>query len=387
MDTLGEEWGVLTRFLPDGWRELARSTGALQRARQVGSADVLLRLAFLYAASGLSLQQAAARSSTSGLARISAVGLMKRMRNAEPWLQALVAGVFRQSTCRAPLDGVAAGRRLRIVDATHVKVAGSSGTSWRLHYVLALPSLTCDFAEVTDAQGGETYKRVPVQPGDVILGDRGYCHRKGVAHVIDNGGHALVRLNANSFPLLNADGSQFELLSALRSLKGLGANGWKVWFEANGRTYTARLCAVRKGAIAARRSRDRLQKLARKKGKTVSPATLELAEYVFVLATSGLDDLTPEQVLELYRARWQVELSFKRLKSLFDMGSAPNRDPNAVRSWIYAKLLAVLLIERLGEASRLFSPWGFPLELGKPLAGVPGSGGCVPDRDFPAQPA
>jgi hypothetical protein len=387
MDTLGEEWSVVTRFLPDGWRELARSTGALQRARQVSSADVLLRLAFLYAASGLSLQQAAARSSTSGLARISAVGLMKRMRNAEAWLQALVAAVFRESACRAPLGGVAAGRRLRIVDATHVKVAGSNGTDWRLHYVLSLPSLTCDFAEVTDAKGGETYKRVPVQPGDVILGDRGYCHRKGVAYVIDDGGDALVRLNANSFPLLNADGGRFELLTALRSLKGPGTKGWKVWFEANGRRYAARLCAVRKSAIAARRSRDRLQKLARKKGKTVSPATLEFAEYVFVLATPGLDDLTPEQVLELYRARWQVELSFKRLKSLFDMGSAPNRDPNAVRSWIYAKLLAVLLIERLGEASRLFFPWGFPMELGKPLAGVSGGSGCVPDRDFPAQPA
>ena len=65
------------------------------------------------------------------------------------------------------------------------------------------------------------------------------------------------------------------------------------------------------------------------------------------------------------------ELAFKRLKSLFDIGSAPNRDPVAVRSWIYAKLLAVLLMERLGEASRLFSPWGFPIGGGKPLEGVP----------------
>ena len=371
-DILEEEWGVIARFLPKGWQELARSTGALRRARQVSSPDVLLRLAFLYAASGLSLQQASARATTSGLARISAVGLMKRMRSAGPWLQALASGVFTESARMSSLEEVTAGRRLRIVDATHVKVSGSSGTDWRLHYVLCLPSLLCDFAEVTDAQGGETYTRVPVQPGDVILGDRGYCHRAGVAHVIEQGGDVVVRLNSNSFPLLEEKGAAaFDLLTTMRSLKGHKAERWQVRFEANGREYAGRLCAVRKSTHTARLSKERLLKQARKKGKTVSATTLELAEYVFVLTTPGLDDFTPEQVLELYRVRWQVELAFKRLKSLFDIGSAPNRDPTAVRSWIYAKLLAVLLMERLGEESRLFSPWGFPIGSREPLERVP----------------
>lgn len=379
-DILAEEWGVITRFLPDGWRELARSTGALKRARQVRSADVLLRLAFLYAASGLSLQQAAARASTAGLARISSVALMKRMRSAGPWLREIAEGVFTGSARMPSLDAVPAGRRLRIVDATHVKVSGSSGTDWRLHYVLRLPSLTCDFAEVTDSSGGETYKRVPVEPGDVILGDRGYCHREGVAHVLEHGGDVVVRLNANSFPLLDMEGRSFGLLRALRSIEEYAPREWAVRFRANDREYAARLCAVRKSVSAAQLSKERLLKAARKKGKTVQEQTLELAEYIFVLGTPGLDDLTAEQVLELYRVRWQVELGFKRLKSLFDAGSAPNRDPEAVRSWIYAKLLAVLLIERLGEESRLFSPWGFPLGGGQPVEGVSGGVRRLPRR-------
>jgi hypothetical protein len=371
-DILAEEWSVIAQFLPDGWQKLARSTGALKRARQVRSADVLLRLAFLYAASGLSLQQAAARATTAGLARISSVALMKRMRRAGPWLRELAEGVFASSARMPSLEAVPAERRLRIVDATHVRVSGSSGTDWRLHYVLRLPTLTCDFAEVTDARGGETYMRVPVAPGDIILGDRGYCHREGVAHVLEHGGDVVVRLNANSFPLQDAAGEAVDLLAAMRSIEGHTPREWAVCFRANDREYAARLCAVRKTASAAQLSKERLLKAARKKGKAVQEKTLELAEYIFVLATPGLDDLTAEQVLELYRVRWQVELGFKRLKSLFDAGSAPNRDPEAVRSWIYAKLLAVLLIERLGEEARLFSPWGFPLRGGQPLEGVPG---------------
>jgi hypothetical protein len=386
-DILAEEWSVITRFLPDGWRELARSTGALKRARQVRSADVLLRLAFLYAASGLSLQQAAARATTAGLARISSVGLMKRMRGAGPWLQRLAEEVFAGSARMPSLEAVPAGRRLRIVDATHVRVSGSSGTDWRLHYVLRLPTLTCDYAEVTDSSGGETYRRVPVEPGDIILGDRGYCHREGVAHVLEHGGDVVVRLNANSFPLLDVQGKPLDLLAAMRSIEGHAPRDWTVRFRANGKEHAARLCAVRKSAGAAQLAKERLLKAARKKGKTVQEQTLELSEYIFVLATPGLSDLTAEQTLELYRVRWQVELGFKRLKSLFDAGSAPNRDPEAVRSWIYAKLLAVLLIERLGEESRLFSPWGFPLGGGKPLERVPGGVRRLPRRSLAPQPA
>lgn len=383
-DILAEEWGVITRFLPDGWRELARSTGTLKRARQVRSADVLLRLVFLYAASGLSLQQAAARATTAGLARLSKVALMKRMRSAEPWLRALTEQVFVDGWRDSSLEALAPGRRVKIVDATHVRVSGSSGTDWRLHYVLRLPTLTCDFAEVTDSKGGETYTRVPVQPGDIILGDRGYCHREGVAYVIKRGGDVVVRLNANSFPLLREDGERLDLLAAMRSLKEHEPGSWPVRFRANDCEHKARLCAVRKSVIAAQSAKERLLKVARKKGKTVREETLELAEYIFVLATPGIDDLTAEQVLELYRARWQIELGFKRLKSLFDAGSAPNRDPEAVRSWIYGKLLAVLLIERLGEESRLFSPWGFPLDGGESLEGVSRGGRRVPDRNLAA---
>ena len=384
-DILAEEWGVITRFLPEGWRELARSTGALKRARQVRSADVLLRLAFLYAASGLSLQQAAARATTAGLARISSVGLMKRMRSTGPWLRTLAEAVFASSARMPSLEVMPAERRLRIVDATHVRVSGSSGTDWRLHYVLRLPTLTCDFAEVTDYTGGETYARVPVHPGDIILGDRGYCHREGVAHVIDHGGDVVVRVNSNSFPLLDAEGKPLDLLATMRSLAGHEPQAWPVRFQANDREYAARLCAVRKSAIAAQLSKERLLRAARKKGKVVRPETLELAEYIFVLATPGLDHLTPAQVLELYRVRWQVELGFKRLKSLFDAGSVPNRDPEAVRSWIYAKLLAVLLIERLGEESRLFSPWGFPFGGRESLERVSGGVRCVPGRGLSPQ--
>lgn len=377
---LQQEWDLVARLLPPDWRELARSTGALERARRVRTPDALLRLIFLYAASGLSLQQAAARATHAGLANMTDVALLKRLRKAGPWLRTLAERMLGSKALPASVGAVIPQRRLRVVDATHVRGPGSRGTDWRIHYVLQLPSLECDFFELTDHSGGESYTRVPVRPGDIILGDRGYCHREGVAHVVEQGGDVLVRLNANSFPLRHEDGKPLDLLTTLRTLKQHAPQCWIVRFEANGKVYAARLCAVRKSAEAARRSKERMAKAARKKGRQAHPEMLELAEYVFVLATPGLDLLCAADVLELYRARWQIELAFKRMKSLFDVGVVPSQDPDSARSWIYAKLLAVLLIERLGEEARLFSPWGFPFGAGEPLARIQRGDGFVSER-------
>lgn len=367
-DTLEEEWDLLTDLLPLEWKRLARTTGALQRARKVRDADTLLRLILLHTAAGLSLRQATARADRAGLAHISDVALLKRLRNAETWLHELAVRMLEDSRFAPRLDAASLDRRIRVVDATTVTEPGSTGTDWRLHYVLQLPALACDFFELTDPAGGETYKRVPLKNGDVILGDRGYGHREGVAYVVDEGGDVVVRLNGSGFPLEDEAGAPVAVLDRLRSLDGHTPTEWPVTFEAFDRRYRARLCAVRKSREAAKQAHDAVRKRASNKGQDVRDATLELAEYVIVLTTLAQDALGTEGVLELYGARWQVELAFKRIKSLFGVGHVPKNDPRSARAWLYAKLVAVLLIERLIEAAELFSPWGFRLGEPKPVA-------------------
>jgi hypothetical protein len=358
--TLEKEWEIITGLLPAGWRELARSTGALQRARQIRDPGALLQLILLHVGAGLSLRQAAARAKRTGLAEISDVGLLKRLRRAGPWLQTLAARMFAKSRFRSSLPDLARRRRIRAVDATHVREPGSTGTNWRVHYVLGLPSLECDHFEITGPSGGETYKRIPVEPGDIILGDRGYCHREGVAFVVEAGADVVVRLNATSFPLLDTRNRGLDLLVTLRGIPTHEPAEWPVRFQAGGKSYAGRLCGIRNSTEAAERAKRRLTKIATKKQKQLSPETLELAEYIYVFTTLP-PTVSCVAVLELYRVRWQVELAFKRIKSLFAAGHVPKYDPESARAWMHAKLLAALLIERLSEEARFFSPWGYEL--------------------------
>jgi hypothetical protein len=71
--------------------------------------------------------------------------------------------------------------------------------------------------------------------------------------------------------------------------------------------------------------------------------------------------LTPAAVLEMYRGRWQVELVFKRLKSVLGLGHLHKTDEQGAKAWIHGKLFVALLIETLLRQGESFFPWGYPL--------------------------
>ena len=88
---------------------------------------------------------------------------------------------------------------------------------------------------------------------------------------------------------------------------------------------------------------------------------MEVAAYIVVLTTAERDRLSAERVLELYRARWQVELAFKRMKSIIGVGHLPKVDPESARAWLHGKLFVSLLTEAIVHESESFSPWGYLL--------------------------
>jgi hypothetical protein len=61
------------------------------------------------------------------------------------------------------------------LDGTIVREPGKTGSQWIL-YSIRLPSLVCDFFEVTATIGessGESLNRLPVSPHELILADAG----------------------------------------------------------------------------------------------------------------------------------------------------------------------------------------------------------------------
>jgi hypothetical protein len=243
-----------------------------------------------------------------------------------------------------------------------------------LHYSLRLPQLSCDFLELTDVHGGETLKRLPVAQGDIVLCDRGYSHREGVAQVLAAGADVVVRLNTGAFPLTDGQGQTLDLVKLVAKLKVGQLGEWPVWFEHAGQRHPLRLCVLRKSKVATQQAQRKAEEKARDKGQQVRPETLKLAAFVLVL-TSLPASWGTALVLELYRARWQVELAFKRLKQLLAAGHVPKTTDASSRAWLQAKILTALLIEHMIHAGRFFSPWGYRLQPRAAVAGFQRSAG------------
>lgn len=356
-DSAFENWDVLQRFLPDGWEEQARLCGAMRRARYIKSPETVLRILLLHLANGCSLAETAARAQASGLGAISSVGVFKRLRVAGPWLRWLA----QQERGAAAMPLGAVGRRVRAVDATTICEPGSTGGDWRVHYAVNLADLQCDFFQLTELrQSGETFRRVPVNKGDILLGDRVYAAPPGVAHVFEGGGDVIVRLNRMALPLFDSGHRRIDLAGRMRTLKGYAPGEFSTWIKhPQGGWIAGRMVALRQSAEVTRWLRGRMLRRARRDQETVSPLSLELAEY-FILWTS-LKKLRATDILELYRLRWQIELVFKRMKSILGLGHLPKKDPLSAQAWLEGKLFVGLLIERMVDAAASFFPWGYPV--------------------------
>ena len=63
----------------------------------------------------------------------------------------------------------------------------------------------------------------------------------------------------------------------------------------------------------------------------------------------------------MYRGRWQIELVFKRLKSILGLGHLRKVDQQSAVAWIHGKLLVAFLIEALIRHAETFFPWGYPV--------------------------
>lgn len=351
---VGDEWESAVALMSADLEGSARDSKALQRRREVRSASDLLRLVLGYALGDWSLRLTGLWATLTGLGKLSDVAVLKRLRACLDWLRELIGARLREQ--RLCLQRRAT--RLRLIDATVVSGPGSRGTDWRVHLSFDMGQVQIDGIEVTDAQGGETLVRHPVEAGDVIVADRGYAHPAGLGSVLGDGGQLVVRINWQNLPLEDADGQRVDLINWLQGLTtGIGAG--EVWLWTPQGRFALRLVARRLSEEAADAARRRLTKQARKKGRTPDRRSLIAASFVMVVTNLSVEQWSDAEVLDLYRLRWQIELLCKRLKSLLDLDQLRARSGDLAQVYLLGKLLAALLIDALaGKLAARWPAWG-----------------------------
>jgi hypothetical protein len=325
----------------------ARRHRALLRKRGVRSAAGLLHLALLYGPGGLSLRGVASFATDAGIADLCDVSLLDRLRNAGDFLADVLEHLLAHGRGDASIDG---RLQLSLVDGSTVSLPGSDGNDWRLHarYEPAHGRFT-DLA-ITEATTAEALCCVAVRPGDVLVQDRGYARVRNFAHAHSNGADFISRIGWRSVRLFDVSGQSFDLLAVLPDSDAPVVEH-QVRIGTGRTAVPARLVIARKPPEATERQQARLRRKASRKGHKTDPRTLRTVGFMMLLTSLPAKRASAAEVVRLYRMRWQVELAFKRLKSLGGFADLQASDPRLARAWLLAHLIAAVLIETsLGEA-------------------------------------
>jgi Transposase DDE domain len=352
INVLGQ-WETIRRFLPPDYAALAAEHEQVETKfgnAKIRDADTLLRFIFVHAGADLPLRQTVAVMAEAGAPSISPMRLHKKMARAAPYLQALVGRTVGWHEQAAPERW--GGYVFCACDATVVCGPGAIGTDARIHTQLRIADVSLTAVEVTDDTEGETFRRFTWQPGELAVGDRAYAATRGIEHVLDQGADVLVRYRLDGVTLLDS-GSTVDVLGAVRHLKVGETLDLDVVAKLSCRQAPGRLIAYRLPDDAAERARKRLQR--EKEGK-LSARQSEAAQYVLLFTTAARDRLDADRCLRGYRLRWQVELQFKRWKSLCGFDLLPNWRDDTTLAWLYAKLLLGALLDRMTSIPTEFFP-------------------------------
>jgi len=329
--------GMFTRDL----EESARLCGAVTRVRNVPRAANLLRMILVYSLSDLSLKDTTAWARADNIANLTAQAFHCRLMRAEKWLEHLVEELLFQNPPHNPSE-----LPLRVVDGSVITGPGSQGTDWVAHMILDPISGRFTSFEFTDAKGAETFTRHRINVGEVVLGDRMYATARGIDFVVNRGAYPVVRVNLHSLKICASDKKRLHLqfLEPLIRQKG---------------TISLDILIPTPPDMAGRKSKA----WSLKEAKSWIPVRIVGGRtkkgVIWVATTLSRDQLSDEAVLKLYRLRWQVELLFKRLKSLLHLDALPTKDGPTSKSWLLGRLLAAAIAQTLVNPTGLFSPQQF----------------------------
>jgi len=275
-----------------------------------------------------------------GLANLSHVAWQKRLQQARPFLLWLLIQLLAIPARPYSVEAT----RIVLIDATRLKEPGGCGDDWRVHLGYDLLAGRLLDVKVSDRHTAEGFTLFDLQTGDVVVADRGYCRRGQLAYVLESGAQLVARLAVFQVPLLDELGLPLDVLAWLKE-RGNGQHSCLVAFEHEGCRFAGRLIACSLPEEAAERARAKERRKASKQQRQLKEETLYLCGWVLLFTSLPTTTWSDEQVVALYRARWQIELLIKRMKQLLKLAQLRGQTALTNEATILALLLAWSLLQ------------------------------------------
>lgn len=353
------DWDFIVSLFPSDWKQKFEEFKVLKFGRKFSEDSKesdLLRVIFLHLACGISLRTTVAEAKAANIVDIADVTLFHHFRKCEAFF-AWCIGELAKENAQYNQSLFNDGRIWKVADGSLVREPGATGSFMRIHYSLNLPGLDTDQVAITDIKTGESLRRFTISPNEVWLVDRGFVRFSSINHVVKNGADILGRFSPAGVALFSPDTeAAFQLLPKLKALKYGEVGDYPVLLKSGDERIYGRVCVMKQTPQITALEQKRATEHARKNNREVAPKTLELCGYLLIFSTLSAQKYSAKFIVDAYQMRWQVEISFKRLKSLLELGQLHKYDPVSIRTYLNGKMLIALLIEKMTRAAETFSP-------------------------------
>jgi hypothetical protein len=349
---IDKEWDEQVRTqLPRDAEEQAFRLRAFVRCREIESVGDLLRGLLAYVLCVHSFRQLGSWAVLLGRANISDTAWRKRLKQANAWLLWLLAAMLSgPQVCSEQTTSSGMGRII-LVDATRIKEVGGTGDDWRVHSAYDLRASCLIQVHITDQHTAESLQHFHLQPFDLLIADRGYGYRKNIAYAYQQRAYVILRFAPSTCPLLDQRLQPLDIVKWLKQVKR-GTHCRNAWCIHEDKKYHVRIIASALPPEKAAEARKKREQEAKKKGKQLQPDTLFLVGWMLLITNLPKRPWSYKRIIQLYRARWQIELLFKRMKQMMHMHVTRSKTPQGCESSLLAWLVLWALQEQEAHEAR-----------------------------------
>lgn len=181
-------------------------------------------------------------------------------------------------------------------------------------------------------------------PGSLRLADVGYFSVAVLRRIDEEGGYWLTRWQTST-AISDPDGWRWDDIAAMlerRADPTTGLVDTPILLGASAQL-PVRLLAFRISEQDAATRRRNLRRRGQRNGYTPTDRALAVASWTLILTNVPPEYVGMEEAVVLLRARWQIELLFKRWKSQGGLSRSRSRQPWRMLCEIYAKLIGLVL--------------------------------------------
>jgi hypothetical protein len=340
-------------LLPTGWQEKADELGIIQRRRELKSIEDLMLLALFHIVNGSTLIEVSEIARIGKIANISDVAFMKQFEKLEELFCWILEQIQPCQVTDFDIPEYLSDYRPLGVDASDVTEKGRSGRLYRLHYAIDIFRMVSSAYMITSQKIGEKLSNFNFSQNDLIVADRAYGTIGGISHCIEQNAEFILRLKTEPFAMYDDCENKIDLSSQIRDMKYEEEREFSVNIKLSGTVQKIRVCVKKKDEISCKNTIKRIKQQESRKQKKLSDVAHRMNEFI-VVCTTLPDSISTHDVLQTYRLRWQVEIFFKRLKSIIGFGELPKKREKSSLAWLNGKLMVAVLIELFIAKSSFF---------------------------------